>query len=72
MRRTSLAIADVLSLSAFSDATKGNFVVPRTCLKLGGRAFSVPATQTWNQLLTELITPLFEQLENFPLLAYNT
>jgi hypothetical protein len=36
-------IADVLSRSALRDATKGNFVVPRTRLKLGEKDFSVAA-----------------------------
>jgi hypothetical protein len=50
------AVADVPSRSALRDATKGNFVVPRTRLKLGERAFSVAAPQAWNRLPTELKT----------------
>ena len=48
------AVADVPSRSALRDAMKGNFVVPRTHLKLGERAFSVAAPQSWNRLPTEL------------------
>ena len=50
------AVADVPSRSALRDAMKGNFVVPRTRLKLGERAFSVAAPQAWNRLPTELKT----------------
>ena len=50
------AVADVPSRSALRDAAKGNFVVPRTRLKLGERAFSVAAPQAWNRLPTELKT----------------
>ena len=59
------AVADVPSRSALRDATKGNFVVPRTRLKLGERAFSVAAPQAWNRLPTELklmrSTPMFKR-----------
>ena len=59
------AVADVPSRSALRDATKGNFVVPRTRLKLGERAFSVAAPQAWNRLPTELkimrSTPSFKR-----------
>ena len=58
-------VADVPSRSALRDAMKGNFVVPRTHLKLGGRAFSVAAPQSWNRLPTELklmrSTPAFKR-----------
>jgi len=50
------AVADVLSRSAFRDASKGIFVVPRTCFKLGERAFFVAAAQAWNRLPAELKT----------------
>ena len=59
------AVADVPSRSALRDAMEGNFVVPRTHLKLGGRAFSVAAPQSWNRLPTELTlmrsTPAFKR-----------
>ena len=44
------AVADVPSRSALRDAMKGNFVVRRTRLKLGERAFSIAAPQVWNRL----------------------
>jgi hypothetical protein len=50
------AVADVPSRSALRDAAKGNFVVPRTRIKLGERAFSVAAPQAWNRLPAELKT----------------
>ena len=59
------ALADVPSCSALRDATKGNFVVPRTRLKLGERAFCVAAPQAWNRLPTDLkmlrSTPAFKR-----------
>ena len=62
------AVADVPSLSVLRDAMKGNFVVPRTHLKLGGRAFSVAAPQSWNRLPIELklmrSTPAFKRSLN--------
>jgi len=48
------AIADVLSRSALCDAIRRNYVVPRTRLKLGERAFSVAPPQAWNWFLMEL------------------
>ena len=53
------AVADVPSgpsRFALRDASNGNFVVPRTRLKLGDRAFSVAAPLAWNRLPTELKT----------------
>jgi hypothetical protein len=50
------AVADVPSRSALRYAARGNFVVPRTRLKLGERAFSVAAPQAWNRLPIELKT----------------
>ena len=59
------ALADVPSRSALRDASKGNFAVPRTRLKLGERAFCVAAPQAWNRLPTELklsrSTPAFKR-----------
>jgi len=59
------AVADVPSRSALREAMKGNFVVPRTPLKLGERAFSVTAPQAWNRLPAELdalrATPAFKR-----------
>jgi len=52
---------------------KENFVVPRTCLKLEERAFSVAAPQAWNRLLTDLktlrSTPAFETQKNYEITA---
>jgi hypothetical protein len=50
------AVADVPSRSALRDAARGNFIVPRTRLKLVERAFSIAAPQAWNRLPTELKT----------------
>jgi len=50
------AVADIPSRSALREAMKGNFVVPRTRLKLGEMAFSVAAQQAWNLLPTDLKT----------------
>ena len=50
------AVADVPSRSGLRDASNGNFVVPRTRLKLGERAFFVAAPLAWNRLPTELKT----------------
>ena len=71
------AVADVPSRSALRDAAAGKFVVPRTRLKLGERAFSVAAPQAWNQLPTELktlrSTPAFKRALKIFLfrIAYN-
>jgi len=71
------ANADVPSLAALREAMKGNFVVPRTRLKLGERAFSVAAPQVWNHLPTDLktlcSTPAFKRsLKTFLFrMAYN-
>ena len=71
------AVADVPSRSALREAAAGNFVVPRTRLKLGERAFSVAAPQAWNRLPTELealrSTPAFKRaLKTFLFrIAYN-
>jgi len=58
-------LADAPSWSALRDATKRNFVVPRTCLKLGERAFSVAAPQALNRLPMEIkslcSSPLFKR-----------
>jgi len=53
MKNLVTAVADVASRSALREAMKGNFVVPRTRLKLGVRAFSVAAPQAWNRLPTD-------------------
>jgi hypothetical protein len=44
------AIADVLFRSALRDDTNGDFVIPKTCLKLGERVLSVAAPLAWNRL----------------------
>jgi len=65
MKNLLTAVADVPSWSALRDAMKGNFVIPRTRLKLGERAFSVAAPQAWNRLPTDLktlrYTPAFKR-----------
>jgi len=72
------AVADVPSRSALRDASNGDFVVPRTCLKLGKRAFSVAAPLAWNRLPSALktmrSTPAFKRnLKTFLFrTAYNT
>jgi len=59
------AVANVPSRSALREAMKGNFVVPRTRLKLGERAFSVAVPQAWNRLPFDLkmlrSTPAFKR-----------
>ena len=55
------AVADVPSRSAFRDATKGNFVVPRSRLKLGEGLFSVAAPNAWNRLKALRLTPSFKR-----------
>jgi len=58
------AVTDVPSRSALCEAMKGNFVVPRTRLKLEERAFSIAAPQAWNRLPADLkplrSTPAFK------------
>jgi hypothetical protein len=44
------AVTDVPSRSALRDASNSDFVVPKTRLKLGERAFSVAVPLTWNRL----------------------
>jgi len=44
------AVAEVPSLSTLRDASNGNYVIPRTRLKFGERAFSVAAPRAWNRL----------------------
>ena len=71
------AVADVSSRSALRDAARGNFVVPKTRLKLAERAFTVAAPQAWNRLPAELkmlrSTPAFKRaLKTFLFrIAYN-
>ena len=48
------AYADVPSKAALRAYTSGDYVVPRTRLKLGERAFSVAAPLAWNRLPTTL------------------
>jgi hypothetical protein len=50
------AVADVPSRSALRDASNGDFVIPKTRLKLGERAFSVAAPLAWNRLPSVLKT----------------
>jgi hypothetical protein len=56
--RTNLltAVADVPSRSALRDASNGDFVIPKTRLMLGERAFSVAAPLAWNRLPSVLKT----------------
>ena len=46
------ANADVSSKSALRSYSNGNYIIPRTNLKLGERAFSVAAPRAWNRLPT--------------------
>ena len=59
------AVGNIPSRSALRDASHGNFVVPRTRLRLGDRAFSVAAPRAWNLLPTEVkamrSTPVFKR-----------
>ena len=48
------AYADIPSKAALRAYTSGDYVVPRTRLKLGERAFSVAAPLAWNRLSTPL------------------
>jgi hypothetical protein len=48
------AYADVPSKAAFRAYTSDDYVVPRTHLKLGERAFSVTAPLAWNRMPTTL------------------
>jgi hypothetical protein len=43
------AVADVPSRSALRDTSNGDFVIQKTRLKLGERAFSVAAPLAWNR-----------------------
>ena len=53
------AVTDVPSRSTLRDASNGDYVVPRTRLKFGERAFFVAAPQAWNRLPTELKVDAF-------------
>ena len=59
------AVTDVPSRSILLAASNGDYVVPRTRLKFGERAFSIAAPQAWNRLPTELkvmgSTPAFKR-----------
>ena len=59
------AVGNIPSRSALRNASHGNFVVPRTRLRLGDRAFSVAAPRAWNLLPTEVkamrSTPVFKR-----------
>jgi hypothetical protein len=48
------ATSDVSSKASLRSSNSGDFVVPATRLRLGGRAFSVDAARAWNTLPTEL------------------
>ena len=48
------ACADVPSLSRLRASSSGDYVVPRTRLKFGERAFAVAAPRIWNKLPCEL------------------
>ena len=72
------ACADVPSLTRLRTSSSGDYVVPRTRLKFGERAFAVAAPRIWNKLLCELkaskcIVTFKRSLETFLLnSAYNT
>ena len=59
------AVTEVPPRSTFRDASHGDYVVPRTRLQFGERAFSVAAPSAWNCLPTELklmrSTPVFKR-----------
>ena len=48
------ACADVPSFSRLRTSSSGNYVIPRTRLKLGERAFAVSAPLAWNNLPHDL------------------
>ena len=48
------ACADIRSLSRLRMSSSGNYVIPRTRLKFGERAFAVSAPLAWNNLPHEL------------------
>lgn len=48
------AYADVPSKSALRAYSSGDYIIPRTNLKLGERAFSVAAPRAWNRLPTAI------------------
>ena len=48
------ACADVSSLSRLRASSSGDYVVPRTRLKFGERAFAIAAPRIWNKLPCEL------------------
>jgi len=48
------AFADVPSFSRLRTSSSGDYVIPRTRLKLGERAFAVSAPLAWNKLPHEL------------------
>jgi len=48
------ACADVPSFSRLRTSSSGDYVIPRTRLKLGERAFAVSAPLAWNNLPREL------------------
>jgi len=47
-------VAATSSRSSLRDASRGDYVVPRTNRKTADRAFSIAASSAWNQLPTEL------------------
>ena len=47
-------VAATSSRSSLRDASRGDYVVPRTNRKTADRAFSAAAPRAWNQLPTEL------------------
>ena len=47
-------VAATSSRSSLRDASRGDYVVPRTNRKTADRAFSTAAPRAWNQLPTEL------------------
>jgi len=64
------ACADVPSFSRLRTSASGDYVIPRTRLKLGERAFAVSALLAWNNLPCELkktkcITTLKRLLKTF-------
>ena len=48
------SVANIPGWSTLRASSCGNLVVPRTCRRIGDRAFSVAALRAWNWLPTEL------------------
>jgi len=56
-------VAVIPARSALHASSCGNLVVPRTCRRIGDRAFSVAAPRAWNSLPTDL--KLLRSIDSF-------